>query len=263
MRRYTGLISAVIAASTLASCGGGSSGNNDSSGGAPVAAPAPAPTTKAEGAYEGTTSDNQAFQAIVLNNDQFWSMYGTKSGDDLLVGGFLQGQGSSSDGSFNSSDVRDFAFSPAAAGSMQGSYVPGSSFSGSITGQGVTKTFTSTPVAPSEFDFSSPATISPIVGAWSMGTLDGSVATLTISSSGSFTGASSQCLFSGTFAPHSSGKNVFDLALSFAGPPCTSPGQTASGIALTYLVKGGPTRQLVLLGVNNSRTGGAGLIGSR
>lgn len=264
MRTPKSLISVFLVGYFLNACGGGGGGG---SGDSPAPAPtptAPIPAPKAEGVYKGTTSEGESFQALILDNDEFWSLYGTESADTTLVTGFIQGQGLSKDGSYTSSDLKDFGYFPAIARTMDARYVAGTSLSGTLTRAGGSQTFTGTAMSAAEYDFATAATVSSVVGPWSMGIVNGASVTLSISASGTFSGISSeQCQFSGTVAPHSSGKNVFAFNLIFGGAPCLDPNQPANGIAITYLVNGGPTRQLIMLGVNSARTDGAGLIGTR
>ncbi|HEU0189448.1 MAG TPA: hypothetical protein VFQ97_05570 [Gallionella sp.] len=85
---------------------------------------------------------------------------------------------------------------------------------------------------------------------------------MTIATNGSFTGSSGGCLFSGTFTPRASGKNIFDFTTTFGAAPCTLPGQTATGIAINYLLANG-TRQFVVAGVDTGRTVGTAVFGVR
>jgi hypothetical protein len=91
--------------------GGGDGGGSD----------APAAPTTAEGLYRGTLSNSSTasvFSAVVLEDRQFWSLYGNTVGGALVVGGHIQGQGTSSNGVFTSSTSKDFGFAPAIAGSL-------------------------------------------------------------------------------------------------------------------------------------------------
>lgn len=77
--------------------------------------------------------------------------------------------------------------------------------------------------------------------------MSSAVYTLNIGPSGSFTGSTGGCSFSGTTTTRASGKNVFDIALTFGAAPCRQPNHAMSGIALSYPVAGGK-RQLVIAG---------------
>jgi hypothetical protein len=76
-------------------------------------------------------------------------------------------------------------------------------------------------------------------------------------------GASSKgCAFSGTITPRASGKNVYDVSLKFGAAPCALANQTATGVAVTYLLTNGK-RQLIALTVDSTRTYGVGAFGNR
>jgi hypothetical protein len=90
----------------------------------------------------------------------------------------------------------------------------------------------------------------------------GASVTANIASTGAFTTSSSGCLSTGTLTPRASGKNVFDLSVTFGAAPCVLANQTASGIAVSYLLSNG-TRQLILAGTNSSNTVGTAVFGTR
>jgi hypothetical protein len=86
-----------------------------------------------QGAYFGTTSDGESFDAIILPNNEIYVLYGTISGNVFNIIGMSTGQGSSSNGTYSDS-VTDYAYTGAIyPGYISGSYVPGGSISGTIT----------------------------------------------------------------------------------------------------------------------------------
>ena len=111
-------IAALAAACLLTACGGGSS--DDDRG------------PKAAGAYEGSVSNGGAFQALVLDDDQFWALYGVKVGDLFYIAGFVQGQARSGNGRISSSDIRDFGDVPAEPATLEGTYSAGSTITGGL-----------------------------------------------------------------------------------------------------------------------------------
>ena len=251
---------AITTLALLSACGGGSSGGNDASVG------------KAEGVYQGTTttrSGNQsvtfALNALVLEDDEAWVLYGTtNSSGDLTVYGFVQAPGSSGGGTYTSSAVRDFYYNGVVTtGSVSASYVPGQSFNGTLTYPSSFSTFTAMPLTSSTYSYGKPAVIADVAGSWTGNTLgSASTTTLTISNSGVLSGNSSGCLISGSVTPRASGKSVFDVALTFGPAPCALPGQSARGIALSYLLTSGK-RQFILAGVTPSRNSGAAFLAIR
>lgn len=246
-------LTAVALSLGLAACGGG----GDDAGGS--AGP------KAEGAYAGTLtgSASSAFQLLVLENDEYWSLYGTTSGNTFLVAGFVQGSGASNNGSFASSNALDFGFATPVHGTVSATYVAGTSIQGSTAAAGQTVTFSGTAIAASTYNYATAALLADIQGSWSLTSLAGAPASLNVSAAGALTGSSQGCTFSGTITPRPSGKNVFNVALTFGAAPCLLPGQSASGIAISNLVAGTARRQLIVAGVNSTRTSGTALFGTR
>lgn len=244
------VVSAVVLA-VVAACGGG--GSSD-------------PGPSAEGVYGGTLtgSSSRNFQMIVLENDEFWAMYGTQTSTAFFVSGFLQGQGASSSGSFTSSNVRDFGFNPALAGTASATYdATAKTITGSVSATAGTVTFSGGPIPGSLYNYGAAASLATIVGTWSLTTLTGETVALTVASGGSFTARSSLgCNFSGSMAPRPSGKNVFNVALTFGASPCFLANQAASGIALAYPLASGRT-QLLFAGTNGARTVGTAAFGTR
>lgn len=255
LNRFLALSAAIV----LSACGGGGDPGRP---GAPPDDPSPA--AKAEGAYEGTLtgSASSAFQLIVLENDEFWALYGTRMTNVFLVRGFIQGQGSSSNGAFTSSNARDFGFAIPAGVTVDASYVANSSVTGNIVAGSGTVRLSGTAIPKTSYDYSKAALLGDIVGAWTLGALDGTAVALNVADNGSFTANAGGCAIAGTMTPRPSGKNVFTTLATFGGAPCAEPGFTASGITVTYRTNSG-LQQLVVAGVNVGRTSGTALFGTR
>jgi hypothetical protein len=240
----------------LGGCGGGSNsgGSSASNTGTPTSTPG-----QAQGVYDGSASTGTNFESIVLPNDQLYAIYGSVSGNVFLVCGLITGQGASASGTYtaNVTDFDDCTGSLVAiTGSVTASYMAGSSLNGSLTENGNTITFTGTAPAGSLFNYNGAASISDITGSWTGAVLGGESVTVTIGSDGSVSGSgSSGCSFSGTVTPDSSGKNFFDVSITYGGAPCTFPNQSGSGIAVDYLLSDGVTRQLIAAATLGSSTG--------
>jgi hypothetical protein len=91
--------------------------------------------------------------------------------------------------------------------------------------------FNGTP--PTGFNYNSTAALSNITGSWSGYTTSGSAAALTISSTGTFNGSGQGCTFLGTITPSSTGKNYFDVFVTFAGSSCSMANVSLTGVAAT------------------------------
>lgn len=252
--RKARLLAAVLLSAALVACGGG--GEDDDSNSGPTA----------EGAYSGSVSGsmaNSAFSAIVLEDGQLWTLYGNTVGGALVVSGFIQGQGTSSNGTFASSTLRDFGSSPPIAASLSASYVPGVSISGNLTELGSTFGLTGTALSTAVYNYNTPASLASISGSWVLTALGGTSLPLTIAANGTATGVTSGgCAVAATFTPRPSGKNVFNVVITFGASPCPLPSGTATGIAIHSTLAGG-SHQLIAATVDPSRTVGTLAFGTR
>lgn len=246
----------LMSTALLSACGGGGSSSTS-------AVPAPAPVTSAQGVYEGSTSSGFTIDTLVLDDDSYWTIYGSQSGSTLLVSGFIQGTGKSNNGSFNSTDVRDFYMSGMmTSGTMTATYSPGASFNGTTSNGTQSVSFTSKAMTGTLYNYNTAPVMANITGAWTMTEMSGATLNLNIGSSGTFSGTSSGCSFNGSLTPRPSGKNVYNLIVNFGAAPCQLANQSATGIALDYLLANG-MRELILAGVNASRTSGTVVFGMR
>src|SRR6266446_4482975 len=101
----------------LVGCGTSYSGNSGGGGGGGNYA------GQAQGVYSGTTSSGYTFSTIVLPTDKFYAIYGTVSGNTLLLTGLVTGQGTSGNGTYTAS-VTDFTHTGAiSSGSVSATYV--------------------------------------------------------------------------------------------------------------------------------------------
>jgi hypothetical protein len=256
----------LLFAAVLGGCGGGGGGGNgDSSSGSGLRL-GPGPFALGiHGTYGGTFSNTLAHQTFVLDNEQFYTFYGISSNGELVATGFLQGDGTLSNGSFSSQNLRDFSTTGTVnSGSLSASFNPGASFNGSYTSGTSTTAFASVPLTTSLYNFDTAANLANITGAWTVKDMQGFDFNVTITASGTLTGSSGACSINGTVTPRASGKNVFELALTFGPAPCPSQlaGVPINGVALEYVLANG-RRQLVLAGTDTGRTKGAALLGRR
>jgi hypothetical protein len=241
---------AMVTAAMLAGCGGDDAVD-------------PGPT--AEGVYGGTltNSASNAFNMLVLENGEYWSMYGMGTAGAFSVAGFVQGTGTSNNGSFSSSTAKDFGEAPAVAGTVSATYdATAKTIAGTVTSAAGSVTFSGGPIPGSLYVYNMPASLATISGLWSMTDLNGDAVTVTISSTGALAATNLACSFTGTVAPRATGKNVFNVALRFGPAPCDLAGQEATGIAVAYPLANGRT-QLIVAVVDGSRTSGAAAVGVR
>jgi hypothetical protein len=227
---------------------------------------ATATSATAEGTYSGAITNDTvaaAFDAIVLEDGQIWTLYGNVVGGTLEVLGLLEGQGTSSNGSFTSTTIKDFGASPAIAASMTATYVPSTSIAGTITAPAGSLGFNGTAIPASVFNYATPASLSNIVGAWTLASTSGNSIAINVAANGTFTGQSNgSCTLSGLMVPRPSGKNVFNVQLTIGPAPCSLPGFLGGGIAL-YLPLANGTHQLIFAVVDASRSVGTAAFGTR
>ena len=227
--------------------------------------PPPPPLFTAEGVYGGrlTGSSSPDFQLLVLENGDFYALYGTNSSAPFAVSGFIQGTGISDNGKFNSNNAIDFGTSPITPLTVNTSYaLETKTISGTATTSRGVVGLSGGPIPNSQYVYSSAAQLSAVTGNWSTTSIDGSSVPLSIASNGTFSASNQGCTFGGTFVPRPSGKNVFDVAFRFGAAPCRLAGQPGSGIAIVSPVSGGKT-QLLIAATNSSRSSGTAVFGTR
>ncbi len=166
-RSHKGLAAlATMATSMAGGCGGGSSSvtitdvfTTESS---TTSTLAPA---SAQGLYEGVASNGHFFNTLVLENDQYYIIYGNLAGELFTVTGLITGTGQSSGGGFNSADLKDFTPGGVVfVGSMSASFTPDVRFDGvvSVRGQGISFPGNSLPVE--RYNHDTPAGLAEIAG---------------------------------------------------------------------------------------------------
>jgi len=249
------VVLAVLAA-TLTACGGG---GDD-------APPPQVSTERPEGVFGGklTGSTSTDFQMLILDNGELWSIYGVDTPAGFGLAGFIQATIAASNASFTSSNARDYGVVPAVAGSATGTFNKAAgTIAGSVTAGAGTVSFTGGPVAGSLYNYNLAASVSTVVGNWTLDSLAGDTISLVVQPNGSLSATTtSGCNFTGAVTPRASGKNVFDATVTFGPSPCALANQSASGIAIASPIAGGQTQLLVAL-QDSSRSVGTAAFGSR
>lgn len=231
------LSGAGVAVAVLAGCGGG--------GGSWVCEPLSPPYASsgggncvrvddesAEGFWAGTAGEYE-FRAVVLENDEVWAFY-TDAG---VVEGVVQGTVSSRADAFTGSGYDyNLPLLSRTEVTMAGMIAEEGTFSGTVTLPSSTLEFTST------YDPSYESAPADATGTWtvraatSTGTVD---TTVTVASNGGISATNADCSGTGTLTPRSSGKNVYNLSVSFTGASCQFNGQTLTGVAVVRAITGG------------------------
>lgn len=242
---------------SLAACGGG--GDDNSAGLALIRTKTPPAT--AEGLYSGSSSNGFQIASMVLDNGEYYVVYG-KAGTGY---GVVQGNGTSVNGAFSSTNGLDFVGGQTPTPvTISATYAAKRSLQGTVTGGRQSFTFT----AAYDPIYDTPASIASIVGTYSGASVTGSGVALikfTVAANGSFSGTStvgsSVCSHTGTLAPPAGAKNVFNLSMTFGDSGCGAGTATASGYAVPDL--SGSTPMLLAMGVLADRSDGVLVIGTR
>jgi len=240
----------------LAGCGGGGGG-----GGSSATTPPPA-TVSPAGLWDGTTSTGREITGIVLDTGEYWVLY-SSVGNSSVVGGFAQGNGTSTGNQFNSSNFRDFNFegSGVLAGTSAATVVFQQSFNGKTT-YDATPSQQSTYTTTFNADYNGTPSLAAIAGTYT-GEIDGAAGaeftTVSINSAGTVAASgSSGCNSTGTVKPHATG-NVYDVLITFGPSPCALPNQSVSGVGYYSAVDKG----LVVGLIDSGRNIGAVFIGAK
>lgn len=235
----------------LAACGGG--GNSGT---------ASLPAASVEGLWSGSTSTSRSVTGIVLDNGTYWVLFSVPHVSGLTAG-FVQGTGSSLNGSFSSSDGIDFNVAGQGINNatVAANYVARQSFNGSVSYASLNPPFTFTSSYNADYDQT--PSLSAIAGTYAgIASVAGGTeaTTIAISPQGVVVGTgltASGCQFVGAAVPRAKG-NLYDLSVVVSGGgACASGTNAVSGIA--YFDSG--SKRLYLAALNKSRSNGLGFVG--
>lgn len=245
MNRKLGLLTASAMALLMAACGGGGGGTDAS----------------LEGAYDVVADGAPSGNAIVLEDGTLWGIGGTVSAGTLFVESMIQGPLTSSGSSVTSNSLRayDFESGLAYTASFSGTAASSGVISGTNTVSGVSPvTVSLTPTATADFNFNTAATQAAIAGTWSGFFSSGDTGSVTVSSSGAIDSLTDAgCRIGGTVVPRPSGKNVYNVTITFGPAPCLLPNGSGRGIAV---IAGW---ELTVAAVTADRAYGAAFFGTR
>jgi hypothetical protein len=183
------------------------------------------------GLWQGSTSTGRSINGLVLSDGSFYILY-SAVGDPALLGGVVQGTGSTSGSVFTSSSAKDFnveGFGVVGAVATA-TVVPKASLNGTFT-------YPSTSTLTFNSAYSSQFELVPALAVLA-GTYTGQVAfsagvqsvALSVSATGAIGSASNGCVLSGTATPRTDG-NVYNVYIHFGPAPCFFANQTLVGIA--------------------------------
>ena len=243
-------LSGLAASLMLTACGGGGGGGGgsaDTSG-------------TAEGLWIGTTDQNRTVAGLVLSDGSYWFLYSAIN-DPTIVGGLVQGGGTSSNSTFQSSNAKDFNLElpQILSGTFSGNYVERRTLDGTATAPGVGST-------TFNLDYDAAYELVPSLGliagtysGWAATAAGIGVGTIAISGNGTVTPVGAvDCQFTGTVTPRPDA-NAYDLSVTFGGGLCSNGTSTVTGVA--FLSSNGLV--LYTAALNTSRTDGFVAFGSR
>lgn len=249
MKRLTALAAALV----LSACGGGGGGDVDGTTTTPTTT-----TASAEGFWVGTTAKGTTVNLAILENGETWGLYGNSSSLTGAVYGITSTSGTSLSGSGYGFD-----------------FVTRTSGSGTYTGNVTTKDRISMNVSDGTIltgtydpSYEQPASVASVAGTytgWAVtGSIDPQATTVVVDVNGnissSFVSGSLTCTTSGTATPRASGKNIFNLQLTFTGNYCAlGNGTVVNGVATYDSVN----RQLIAMGLNSAKSDGLIYVGTR
>lgn len=233
----------------LAACGGGG-GDDD---GPAVQTP---PAATAEGFWGGTSSTGVSVALAVLESGETFGVYTTPSGS---IVGALYGNTSSSGTSLTGSG-KDFNIPSRTVGT--------GSYSGTFTAKSrVNVTLSNGSNFSGSYDpaYDQPASLAALAGTFSgigvSGTSPAQSTSVTISPAGAITvPASLGCSASGAATPRPSGKNIFNVTVTFSGSTCAlGNGATTTGVVYYDTA----TRRVLVMAMNGAKSDGFIYLGQK
>ena len=221
--KFARTVSIISLGFAATACGGGG-------GSSPAAPPTPpAVVNTAEGIWIGTAGTGNTAAVAILENGETWGLY--SSGTTIIgaLNGTVTGAGSAVSGSGSDYNLVSHTVS---SGTLNGNVSAKSAInittSTGGTFNGSYRTF-----------YDQPASLAALAGTYTGYGVSGSSSTqsfpLTINASGAISAGSAAqgCTASGAATTRSSGKNIFNLSVTFTGTNCAlGNGASTTGIAI-------------------------------
>jgi hypothetical protein len=226
----------------LSACGGNSGG-----GGAGASSPSSSlagGNAIAEGAWHSQLPNGDVLDVLALENGSLYALsVAATLGAPLLA--FDQGSYTVSGDKLTAQLTHFNELGSTTTGSVGATVVNGASITGTATtlGRPTPNAFALQPLSASDvsYNYNNPAALATVAGPWVAGTLleKSTPTSFTIDAAGVLSGSNLGCSFTGTVTPRLSGKSVFDVGLTYGQSPCTTPGVTFTGVALSYIASNG------------------------
>lgn len=239
------LVAAALLCAFVTACGGG---GDDDAGPEPGPGPTPPPASSPEGFWVGDASTGTRVSLAVLDDGKTWGLYesggyivGALAGETSYSGNQLSGSGRDFNLLSRRVDPGTYTGTFSAKNRVDVRLSSGATFSGSYDAR-----------------YDQPASLAAIAGTYSGTGVTGwtwpHAVTINVSSTGQITAPSSEgCGGSGSVLPRRSGKNVYDVTITFQGSACAlGNGTTVRGIA----VYDAGSRGLWAVALNSVKTDG-------
>lgn len=239
------LVSTSVLLAALAACGGGGGGDATT-------------TASAEGFWVGTTSNGTQVNLAILENGETWGLYGSSNAVTGAVYGNTSTSGTSLSGSGSGFN---FVTRTSGSGTFSGSVTTKGSISFNVSdGTKLTGTY--------DASYEQPASLAGVAGTYTGWAVTGGIAPQTTTVvvdvngniSSSIVSGNLSCTTTGKATPRASGKNVFNVQMTFTGNYCAlGNGTVVNGVA-TY---NAANRQLITMALNSAKSDGLIYLGTR
>lgn len=236
------LLAATVA---LVACGGGGSG---------APAPVAAASASVEGFWSGTASTGPQVSFVVLENGETWGLYASAGSIVGALYGSTSVNGTSVSGSGSDFNLINRTV---AAGSFTGTVATKASLN-------ISTSLGTTLNSVYDTSYDQPASLASLAGTYVGQGVTGRTApqstTVTVSALGAVSSSGLGCAANGTATPRPTGKNVFNISVTFTGASCA----LGNGVVVTGIATFNPaTRQLLSMAMNPAKSDGFIYAGTR
>ena len=213
----------------------------------------------AAGVYSGKLGSTTGVATLlVLNDGSYWMWFGADNAGVSSYSALIQSDtGKSTATTYTSTTGVNIGATPFRNNlSLLGTYVPNTSFTGTITENGVPYSLALTALPVKSYQFSEAPTLAKITGNYTS-----AIDTFSISPTGGLSGSNPNgCQYVGSVAPKLTGENLYSVNLTYGGAPCASSiqGATLNGVFVLQTTVLGT--QILGAVINNAKTSGLFLI---
>jgi hypothetical protein len=244
--RHVGITLTLFVSALFAGCGGGSGGGGGGSS-TPAAPSALATTTTAEGFWSGPASTGTNVSLVVLETGETWGVYSLGNAVVGALHGSTTSSGTTLSGAGSDFNIPARTVTP---GTFTGTFAAKSTIS-------VTTSLGAVFNGTYGNAYDTAASLTSVAGSFSGSGVTATTSAQTvgvgISSLGVISATGIGCSAAGTAAPRSTGKNVFNVTVTFTGSSCVlGSGTVTTGVAYYDVA----SRQLLVMALNAAKTDG-------